>query len=216
MTFDRESGTTEALLTDLYLDALLAGAVLDAASAGLPTDPAAHLDPAARQAADRLRRDLVRVHPSFRFEERLATRLAEAAMALRVPVAAGGEGGRVVAFRPTGRPADGDLIPGPSDAPDGGSIEPGLDQATPGFETGIDGAGRRVPTRPLLIGGALTSAALSIAGAAFVAWRLGRPSRATTPMARAARAVRDARLAAAIGSATLGVAGSSRKWRRLD
>jgi hypothetical protein len=52
----------------------------------------------------------------------------------------------------------------------------------------------------LLIGGALTSAALSIAGAAFVAWRLGRPGRAATPMARAARAVRDARLASSIGS----------------
>jgi hypothetical protein len=57
-----------------------------------------------------------------------------------------------------------------------------------------------VPTRPLLIGGALTSAALSIAGAAFVAWRFGRPGRASTPMARAARAVRDARLASSIGS----------------
>ncbi|HEX2755925.1 MAG TPA: hypothetical protein VHM48_10700, partial [Candidatus Limnocylindrales bacterium] len=53
---------------------------------------------------------------------------------------------------------------------------------------------RRAPNRPLLIGGALTSAALSIAGAAFVAWRLGRPGRASTPMARAARVVRTARL----------------------
>ena len=41
--------------------------------------------------------------------------------------------------------------------------------------------GRRRPTiargygRPLLIGGALTSAALSLAGAAYVAWRLNRP-----------------------------------------
>ena len=232
MTFDRESGTTDALLTDLYLDALLAGAVLDAVDAGLTTDPASHLDPAARQAADRLRRDLVRVHPSFRFEERLATRLAEAAMALRVPVAAGGEGGRVVAFRATGRPdPDGDLIPAssdasnasvasdPSKASDGGPAAAGRNHA-PGFEPGVDAAGRRVPARPLLIGGALTSAALSIAGAAFVAWRLGRPGRAATPMARAARAVRDARLAAAIGSAaagTIGTVGVVRsRPRRLD
>ena len=60
------------------------------ATAGPAPDGAAgELDPAARRAADRLRHDLVRVHPSFRFEERLATRLAEAAVALRVPLAAG-------------------------------------------------------------------------------------------------------------------------------
>ena len=79
---DRDAASSEALLTDLYLDTLLAGAVLDATDRGASRDPSAHLDPAARHAADRLRRDLVRVHPSFRFEERLATRLAEAAMAL--------------------------------------------------------------------------------------------------------------------------------------
>lgn len=181
--FDRESGTTDALLTDLYLDALLAGAILDAA-AGRSDAAGGHLDPAARSAADRLRRDLVRVHPSFRFEERLAGRLAEAAGAMRVSVAAGAEGGRVVAFRggPLSRPADDVLAP---DSPPPG--------ATPSDRVAgpvVDGAGRRVPARPLLIGGALTSAALSIAGAAFVAWRLGRPGRASTPMARAARAVR--------------------------
>ena len=46
--------------------------------------------------------------------------------------------------------------------------------------------------RPLLIGGALTSAALSLAGAAYVAWRLNRPP--ASPMARAARAVARTRL----------------------
>jgi hypothetical protein len=46
--------------------------------------------------------------------------------------------------------------------------------------------------RPLLIGGALTSAALSLAGAAFVAWWRTRPA---TPMARAVRAVGRGRLA---------------------
>jgi hypothetical protein len=220
MTFDRESGTTDALLTDLYLDALLAGALLDAAGAGLSTDPGSHLDPAARQAADRLRRDLVRVHPSFRFEERLATRLAEAAVAMRVQFAAGGEGGSVVAFRAAGRPdLDGDLIPASSDAADlaeGDRPEPGVRPPSPGFASDVDASGRRVPTRPMLIGGALTSAALSIAGAAFVAWRLGRPGRASTPMARAARAVRDARLAT-IGSAAIGtVVGGRSRPRRFD
>ena len=36
---------------------------------------------------------------------------------------------------------------------------------------------RAALVRPILIGGAVTSAALSIAGAAFVAWRHARPSR---------------------------------------
>ena len=44
---------------------------------------------------------------------------------------------------------------------------------------------------PLLIGGALTSAAISLAGAAFVAWRWTRPGRSGSPMVRAARAVRE-------------------------
>ena len=60
-----------------------------------------------------------------------------------------------------------------------------LDRPPPGS------ARRRRPAtgigRPLLIGGALTSAALSIAGAAYVAWRLNRPP--ASAMVRAARAV---------------------------
>jgi hypothetical protein len=205
MTLDRDAAATDALLTDLYLDALLAGA----------SDPAAgHLDPAARRAAERLRHDLVRVHPSFRFEERLATRLAEAAVAMRVRVAVGGEG-RVVSFP---RIAPAELDPGllslaaadrAADAPSDGRAGPRLAPDAPEADVA-----RRVAARPLLIGGALTSAALSIAGAAFVAWRLGRPGRAATPMARAARAVRDARLAEAVDAA-VGPAGRA-MLRRLD
>jgi hypothetical protein len=214
MTLDRDAAATDALLTDLYLDALLAGAVLDAAATGASDPGAGHLDPAARRAAERLRHDLVRVHPSFRFEERLATRLAEAAVAIRVPVAVGGEG-RVVSFR---RSAAAELDPGlvppeaadlAEDAPSDGRSSPRLASDAPETE-----AARRVPARPLLIGGALTSAALSIAGAAFVAWRLGRPGRAVSPMTRAARAVRDARLAAAVDAA-VGPAGRP-TLRRLD
>jgi hypothetical protein len=41
---------------------------------------------------------MVRVHPSFRFEERLATRLAEAAVQMRMPTAVGAEG-HVLPFR---------------------------------------------------------------------------------------------------------------------
>ena len=83
---------------------------------------------------------------------------------MRLPAAAGAEG--MVVPLPMGDPLT-DL---------------GEDEASPG-------SGRR----PLIIGGALTSAALSLAGAAYVAWRLNRP--ATGPMVRAARAVARSRLA---------------------
>ena len=191
VTLDRDAASADALLTDLYLDALLAGAVLDAAREG--ADPTANpgLDPAARRAADRLRRDLLRVHPSFRFEERLATRLAEAAMSMRLPAAAGAEG-RLVPFRPlpyADLPDDGD---GDRDEP-------------------------RDRSRPFLIGGALTSAALSLAGAAFVAWRRGKPGRSTAPMVRAARAARSARLASTgSGASRRGRRGPARAPRSLD
>jgi len=166
---DRDAASADALLTDLYLDALLAGRMVEAVQRG--DDPATArdaLDPAARSAADRLRRDLTRVHPSFRFEERLATRLAEAAIAMRLPAAAGADG-RIVPFR-SAPPVD------PLDTPVDGSERAQRDLA-----------------RPLLIGGAVTSAALSIAGAAIVAWRRGRPGRGTSPMVRAARAAHTAR-----------------------
>ena len=50
----------------------------------------------------------------------------------------------------------------------------------------------RAQVRPVVIGGVLTSAAISLAGAAYVAWRRGRP--AADPMSRAVRAVSRARL----------------------
>ena len=173
---DRDALSADALLTDLYLDALLAGSVLDRDGDPLATI-GDDLDPAARQAADRLRRDLTRVHPSFRFEERLATRLAEAATAMRAPASAGAA--RVIAIRPASLHGD---VPGPDvddDRPFG-----------------------RERSRPLLIGGALTSAALSLAGAAFVAWRRGRPAGGATAMARAVRQARrtSVRSATARGS----------------
>jgi hypothetical protein len=56
----------------------------------------------------------------------------------------------------------------------------------------------RVPAggamRPVVIGGVLTSAALSLAGAAFVAWRRTHPS-PETGMARAVRSVVRTRIA---------------------
>jgi hypothetical protein len=162
--FERDGTEVEALLTDLYLERVLSRAGTDLG----PAD--AVLDPALRAASDRLRRDLTRVHPSFRFEERLAVRLAEAAAVARLPAAAGADGS-VVSFR--GAPP----------------IEGGFDP----FADDPEGTDRRELPVPLLIGG-LTSAAISLAGAAaYVAWRWARPGRAGSPMVRAARAVRAGR-----------------------
>lgn len=166
----------DALLTDLYLDALLAARERHATD--VPT--AADLDPAVRAVAARLAADLDRVHPSFRFEERLAARLAEAAARLRLAIAAGGEASNA--------PSRGDAGRTPGDPAEEIGAWP-IDADPVG-----EGHGRG---RPLLIGGALTSAAISIAGAAvYVAWRRARPS---TPMARAVRTVGQGRLTPASG-----------------
>ena len=149
----RDAHEVEALVTDRYLEALLAAHARGADRGPTPRDP----DETVRRTADRLARDLPRFHPSFRFEEALAARLSDRAMRMRFPAAAGAEG--VVLPLPLG----GRL----SDLDDDGPAGPGR--------------------RPLIIGGALTSAALSLAGAAYVAWRLNRP--AAGPMVRAARAV---------------------------
>ena len=149
----------EAPLVDRYLESILLAR--ERGSRLAVHDPS--LDPELRVASDWLTAGLIRVHPSFRFEERLARRLADMAGALRLPAAAGGETSSpppTIAFAPE------DL----------------LDPARQVDAEG-DPFGRRA--RPLLIGGALTSAAVSLAGAAFVAWRLSRP---VHPMVRAIRA----------------------------
>jgi hypothetical protein len=53
--------------------------------------------------------------------------------------------------------------------------------------------GRQVGIRPAVLGGVLTSAAISLAGAAYVAWRRSRPP--TDPWARAIRAAARRRTA---------------------
>jgi hypothetical protein len=153
--FDRDPDV-DALRTDRYLESLLAAADRHARNVPADTDIAQDI----RDAASRLRRDLVRVHPSFRFEDRLAARLGEAAAAMRLAPAAGGE----TAVR-----------------------------SIPVVAPPVDNANRDDGFRPLLIGGALTSAALSIAGAAFVAWRRTRPAANDSPMVRAVRAAHGAR-----------------------
>lgn len=159
----RDSQEVDALITDRYLDAILAAHARGADHGPAAASPGR----AVRRAADRLATDLPRLHPSFRFEEALAARLAEAAARMGLAAAAGAEGLMVPLTR----------RPGPLDEPvrssDGESDDP---------DASWQGIGR-----PLLIGGALTSAALSIAGAAYVAWRLNRPP--SSAMVRAARAV---------------------------
>ena len=153
----RDAHEVDALVTDRYLESLLA-----AHGRGADRSPhATDLEPDGdiRRAADRLSTALPRLHPSFRFEEALAARLAEVAARMGLPAAAGGEG-MLVPIRSTASPA-------------------GLDDDGDEDPRGI--------ARPLLIGGALTSAAISIAGAAYVAWRLNRPP--SSAMVRAARAV---------------------------
>ena len=156
----RDSGEIDALVTDRYLETLLAAHARSsdgAPTAAIPTEEI-------RATAERLARDLPRLHPSFRFEEALAGRLADVAWRMRAATAAGAEG--LVVPLPSPVAADGSDPSDPADPADG----------------------RFVVGRPLIIGGALTSAALSLAGAAvYVAWRLNKPT--GSPMARAARAV---------------------------
>ena len=155
----RDSGDIDALVTDRYLETLLAAHARGADGAPTGTVPSDGI----RSTAERLARDLPRLHPSFRFEEALAARLADVAWRMRAATTAGAEGLVVPLPDPAG-PDDTTSVPDP----------------------------RFVVGRPLIIGGALTSAALSLAGAAYVAWRLNRP--ADSPMVRAARAVARTRL----------------------
>jgi hypothetical protein len=169
----RDATEIDALVTDRYLETLLAAHASGADVAPAPTE----VDPAVRAVAQSLGRSLPRLHPSFRFEEALAARLTAAALARRLPQAAGAEGS-VISMPPS-------AIPRSAGGP--------LDDPTLAAYLSDDPIDDGNVARPLLIGGALTSAAISLAGAAYVAWRLRRP--AATPMARAVRAVARSRLA---------------------
>lgn len=131
-------GEIEAFVVDRYLESLLSRH--PAAIDGVPPDLAT--------TAQRLAATLPRYHPSFRFEEALAARLAAVAA-------------RIDAGEPIDFPIAPTLTPDPAD--------------------------RVALGRPVVIGGVLTSAALSLAGAAWVAWRRGRTP--LDPMSRAVRAV---------------------------
>jgi hypothetical protein len=154
----------EALQTDRYLEALLVAREEAVAARATELPEPVRLDPAIAAASGQLRRHLVRVHPSFRFEDRLARRLGDVAGQLRLAAAAGSEN---VAL-------GGAPLPFPFPA----GVDPASDA--------LDAEAQAPPVpRPILIGGAVAASAISI-GAALVAWRLGRPG--LDPMARAVRA----------------------------
>ena len=137
-------GEIEAFIVDRYLESLLARRPLDT------TD----LPPELRRTAAVLVAGLPRYHPSFRFEESLAARLAGS----------------------PGPDQPGELIAFPRTVVAAGTVD-----------------GRPVGLRPAVIGGVLTSAAISLAGAAYVAWRRSRPP--SDPWARAIRAAARRRTA---------------------
>jgi hypothetical protein len=164
--WDRRDLPPQAILVDAYLDDLLASGERHASD--VPSD--AGLDPSTRGTTLRLRHDLTRFHPSFRFEERLSARLAELAAQMRLPAAAGAEGmplPRPIALR--------DLPDAELQAIAEGRLDPAALDTLP------------IP-RQVLIRGAMASAAVGLAGVAIVAWKVTRPPAA--PMVRAVRRVR--------------------------
>lgn len=192
----REHDGVDALVTDRYLETLLAAA--DRRADDTPAD--AGLDPDLRYVARVLRRSMLRIHPSFRFEERLAARLAGMAAQSRQMTAAGGQVGTVVVFPDARRP--GSSRGASHGAPDGALPDPLLDAILRGDLDPSDAAAMEraaspsLARRPLIVGGAITSAAISIIGVAWVAWRAAHP--AEGPMAQTARTAHPARGQAAV------------------
>jgi hypothetical protein len=184
-------GARDAQRTERYVDELLAAA--DRGAIDAPVD--ADVDPALLGAARRLRTDLIRVHPSFRFEEALAERLAEAAARLRAglsiePDAAAGVAG-IAGLSASSTPSTLTAFPTPAAIADSGTAAPvGQWRAIlppAAFRRIPDVAAR--PSRPLIVGGVgVASAAISI-GAVYVAWRHSRPT--SGRMGRAVRAAHD-------------------------
>ena len=176
-----------ALIADAYIEALLASG---RGAASRDSGSIAQFDTDTVRAVDALTDGLVRYHPSFRFEERLAARLREAArgrvaagtswvpgeppVLLRTDTTGVATGEVAGAVRPGGV-AGGATVIGPFAIPDLGRALPDIGRAMPdiGREVGraVDRV-ERVPI-PVLVGGAIASG-VSLAGAAIVAWRLSR------------------------------------------
>jgi hypothetical protein len=177
----RYAPEVDALVTDRYLESLLAA--YDRHASDAPSD--AELDPTVRLVAARLGTDLIRVHPSFRFEERLAARLAEVGQRLALAAAS-----------PSASPSWPQLRSGA--APIHLARRIGRDELAPIdlLDPTRPESPAAPPRRPLHISGTLASAALTIAGAAIVAWRLRRPAGTLSGIAATAPA-RDERVSLA-------------------
>ena len=126
------------------LDAYVEGVLAGRRAGPRPLIDPLDVDPAAGRAADLLAHTLVRFHPSFRFEDALAARLRTLGEAIRDERPEPLIGGPMLVF-PRGLEG----------VPAGRADEP----------TGPHGRG-------LLVGGAIASG-LSLAGAAYLAWRRG-------------------------------------------
>jgi hypothetical protein len=181
------SATRNARRTERYLDGLVAADERRAAEIPVDTD----MDPAIRVAARQLRAGLVRVHPSFRFEEALAARLAAAADRMKaglpaeLPPAAVA-GGTLAAFRGTGAAAaDLGVVVGAAAGESAATPSIGLSHSAATVVRGLTDVAAR-PRRPLIVGGVgVASAAISL-GAVYVAWRHSHPT--SGRMSRAVRA----------------------------
>lgn len=169
----------DARRTERYLDGLMEAEERGVAEVPMDLD----LDPAVLFAARELRAGLIRVHPSFRFEEGLAARLGK--------IGGATQDGR--GEPPAPAPVAPFRVPGVA-APAAPAVPTGRIAARDGLAT--PSAPRRLslaarPSRPLVVGGVgVASAAISI-GAVYVAWRWSRTSH--TPMVRAVRAARSGR-----------------------
>jgi hypothetical protein len=177
------STTRNARRTERYLDGLVAADERRAAE--IPVD--ADMDPAIRVAARQLRAGLVRVHPSFRFEEALAARLAasadrmKAGLPAELPPAAVA-GGTLTAFRGTG-PAG--VVVAAAVGESAATPPIGFSHSAATFVRGLPDVAAH-PRRPLIVGGVgVASAAISL-GAVYVAWRHSHPT--SGRMSRAVRA----------------------------
>jgi hypothetical protein len=175
-----------ALVVDAYIEALLASG---RGAASLDPATIAPVDPDTARAVDALTDGLVRFHPSFRFEERLAARLRQAA---RGRVAAGtswvpGEPPVLRRTDATGVATGGAAVTGdiaaaiePDQIAHGATVIgrfalPDIGRALPDLGREVGRAVERVERVPVpvLVGGAIASG-VSLAGAAIVAWRLSR------------------------------------------
>ncbi len=193
--------------TARYVDGLLAAGF---GAKDVAADPLT--DAETREAARRLRSELVRVHPSFRFEEELAAKLvAAAANQAAAPAALTGATAAL-----TGAPS---ALATPAPATPATPATPSTLQARPAPIIRIPIAAPDLlhvprsfrPSRPLIVGGVVGGVAASaLSLGAFVAWRATRQSppspAATTAISAAAAAISAAAAAAASAGGTLPVA----------